>query len=54
LNITHLLQRARRDHGDPRFQRLAERSVSHLYNLRQRIPGFAVSRIDQIVRTGPW
>ena len=32
--IAHLLQRAYRDYGDPRYERLATLSVSHLYNLR--------------------
>jgi hypothetical protein len=33
--IAHLLQRAYRDYGDPRYERLATLSVSHLYNLRK-------------------
>jgi hypothetical protein len=33
--IVHLLQRAYRDYGDPRYERLATLSVSHLYNLRK-------------------
>lgn len=32
--IAHLLQRAYREYGDPRYERLATLSVSHLYNLR--------------------
>jgi hypothetical protein len=32
--IAHLLQRAYRDYDDPRYERLAKLSVSHLYNLR--------------------
>jgi transposase InsO family protein len=34
--IAHLLQRAYTVYGDPRYERLAELSVSHLYNLRKR------------------
>lgn len=33
--ITHLLKRAYRNYGDTRYQRLAQLSVSHLYNLRK-------------------
>jgi hypothetical protein len=33
--IAHLLQRAYRTYGDPRYERLADLSVSHLYNLRK-------------------
>lgn len=33
--IAHLLQRAHRTYGDPRYERLAQLSVSHLYNLRK-------------------
>ena len=33
--IAHLLQRAYRDYGDDRYERLAALSVSHLYNLRK-------------------
>ena len=33
--IAHLLQRAYREYGDPRYERLATLSVSHLYNLRK-------------------
>ena len=33
--IAHLLQRAYWAYGDPRYERLATLSVSHLYNLRQ-------------------
>ena len=33
--IAHLLKRAFRDYADPRYERLAGLSVSHLYNLRQ-------------------
>jgi len=35
LAIAHLLQRAYRDYEDPRYERLATLSVSHLYNLRK-------------------
>jgi transposase InsO family protein len=34
--IAHLLQRAHTVYGDPRYERLAGLSVSHLYNLRKR------------------
>ncbi len=33
--IAHLLQRAHLTYGDPRYERLATLSVSHLYNLRK-------------------
>lgn len=33
--IAHLLQRAYRDYGDLRYERLATLSISHLYNLRK-------------------
>lgn len=33
--IAHLLQRAYKDYGDARYERLAGLSVSHLYNLRK-------------------
>ena len=33
--IAHLLQRAYRDYGDERYERLVTLSVSHLYNLRK-------------------
>ena len=33
--IAHLLQRAYREYGDARYERLATLSVSHLYNLRK-------------------
>ena len=32
--VVHLLHRAYTVYGDPRYERLAELSVSHLYNLR--------------------
>ncbi|KFB69669.1 MAG: hypothetical protein CAPSK01_000614 [Candidatus Accumulibacter vicinus] len=35
MAIAHLLQRAYRDYDDPRYERLAKLSVSHLYNLRK-------------------
>jgi len=41
--IAHLLQRAYRDYGDPRYERLATLSVSHLYNLR-RSAGYRAQR----------
>ena len=34
--VAHLLQRAHTVYGDPRYERLADLSVSHLYNLRKR------------------
>lgn len=34
----HLLRRAMHVHGDTRFERLANLSVSHLYNLRHSVP----------------
>ena len=34
--IAHLLQRAHTVYGDARYERLADLSVSHLYNLRKR------------------
>jgi len=34
--IAHLLYRAYQTYGDPRYERLATLSVSHLYNLRKR------------------
>ena len=33
--IAHLLRRAHMEYGDPRYERLAKLSVSHLYNLRK-------------------
>lgn len=41
--IAHLLQRAYRTYGDPRYERLAQLSVSHLYNLRKSA-GYQVQR----------
>ena len=34
--VAHLLQRAHTVYGDPRYERLADLSVSHLHNLRKR------------------
>ncbi len=42
--IAHLLQRAYRVYGDPRYERLADLSVSHLYNLRKST-GYRVLRV---------
>ena len=41
--IAHLLQRAYREYADPRYERLAVLSVSHLYNLRKSI-GYQAQR----------
>src|SRR5450759_1773976 len=41
--IAHLLQRAYWDYNDPRYERLAKLSVSHLYNLRKSA-GYQVQR----------
>lgn len=41
--IVHLFRRAYRDYGDLRYERLANLSVSHLYNLRQSA-GYQVQR----------
>jgi len=41
--IVHLLQRTYRDYGDVRYERLADLSVSHLYNLR-RSAGYLTQR----------
>ena len=41
--IAHLLQRAYWDYDDPRYERLAKLSVSHLYNLRKSA-GYQVLR----------
>ncbi|MDP1957492.1 MAG: hypothetical protein Q8J75_04870, partial [Rhodocyclaceae bacterium] len=41
--IAHLLQRAHRTYGDPRYERLAQLSVSHLYNLRKSV-GYQAQR----------
>ncbi|SBT04655.1 Integrase catalytic region [Candidatus Accumulibacter aalborgensis] len=43
--IAHLLQRAYREYGDPRYERLATLSVSHLYNLRKSA-GYQAQRIS--------
>ena len=42
--IAHLLQRAYRDYGDERYERLATLSVSHLYNLRKSA-GYQAQRV---------
>ena len=42
--IAHLLQRAYHVYGDPRYERLATLSVSHLYNLR-RSAGYRAIRV---------
>ena len=41
--VVHLLRRAYREYGDPRYERLATLSVSHLYNLR-RSAGYQAKR----------
>ena len=41
--IAHLLQRAYHEYADPRYERLATLSVSHLYNLRKSV-GYQVQR----------
>jgi len=43
--IVHLLQRAHTVYGDPRYERLADLSVSHLYNLRKRAD-YQVQRVS--------
>jgi hypothetical protein len=43
--IAHLLQRAFRDYGDVRYERLATLSVSHLYNLRKSA-GYQAQRVS--------
>ena len=43
--IAHLLQRAYTVYGDARYERLADLSVSHLYNLRKR-PDYQASRVS--------
>ena len=42
--IAHLLKRAYRDYGDPRYERLASLSSSHLYNLRKS-SGYQTRRV---------
>ena len=42
--VVHLLRRAWREYGDPRYGRLASLSVSHLYNLRKSA-GYQKQRI---------
>ena len=43
--IVHLLKRAYRDYGDPRYARLAGLSSSHLYNLRKSA-GYLARRVS--------
>ncbi len=43
--IAHLLQRAYKDYGDARYERLAGLSVSHLYNLRKST-GYQALRVS--------
>lgn len=43
--IAHLLQRAHTVYGDARYERLADLSVSHLYNLRKR-PDYQARRVS--------
>ena len=43
--IAHLLQRAYREYDDPRYERLATLSVSHLYNLRKSV-GYEAQRLN--------
>lgn len=43
--IAHLLQRAYRDYGDVRYERLSRLSVSHLYNLRKSA-GYQAQRMS--------
>ena len=47
--IAHLLQRAHTIYGDPRYVRLADLSVSHLYNLRKSA-GYKARRMS-VVKT---
>ena len=49
--IVHLLRRAYREYGDPRYERLATLPVSHLYNLRKR-EGYQTQR-TQFTHTRP-
>jgi hypothetical protein len=42
--IVHLLRRAFREYGDPRYERLATLSASHLYNLRKST-GYRAQRL---------
>lgn len=49
--IAHLLQRAYREYGDQRYERLATLSVSHLYNLRKSV-GYQAQR-KLFTRTRP-
>lgn len=41
--IVHLFRRAFHEYGDPRYERLAKLSVSHLYNLRKSV-GYKAQR----------
>ena len=43
--IAHLLQRAHTVYGDQRYERLADLSVSHLYNLRKS-DGYQARRVS--------
>ncbi len=43
--VVHLLRRAWRVYGDPRYERLAGLSVSHLYNLRKSA-GYQARRVS--------
>jgi hypothetical protein len=43
--IIHLLKRAFSDYGDARYERLAELSSSHLYNLRKSV-GYQTQRVS--------
>lgn len=49
--VVHLLRRAYREYGDPRYERLATLPVSHLYNLRKR-DGYQAQR-TQFTHTRP-
>ena len=49
--IVHLLRRAYREYGDPRYARLATLSASHLYNLRKSA-GYQAQRLH-LTQTRP-
>ena len=49
--IVHLLKRAHGEYGDPRYERLAGLSVSHLYNLRKST-GYQARRV-RFTKTRP-
>ena len=49
--IAHLLKRAYKDYGDPRYERLATLSSSHLYNLRKS-SGYRARRVV-VAKTHP-